>query len=151
MTIQAFSAIIPDVRDDKNKIYQSNEIVFISLVSVICGADTWNEIETFGKTHESYFKARLPGLVSIPSHDTLCRFFSILDIDWFEECFRLWVDDICRKIPGVIAIDGKAICDNPDKRRNSKNGVRSKLYMVSAWSVSNGICLGQRKVEEKSN
>ena len=77
MTIQAFSAIIPDVRDDKNKIYQSNEIVFIALVAVICGADTWNEIETFGKTHESYFKARLPGLVSIPSHDTLSRFFSI--------------------------------------------------------------------------
>lgn len=49
MTIQAFSAIIPDVRDDKNKIYQSNEIVFIALVAVICGADTWNEIETFGK------------------------------------------------------------------------------------------------------
>ena len=94
MTIQAFSSIIPDVRDAKNKIYQSNEIVFIALVSVICGADTWNEIETFGKTHESYFKTRLPGLVSIPSHDTLCRFFSILDIDWFEECFRLWVDDI---------------------------------------------------------
>ena len=96
MTIQAFSAIIPDVRDDKNKIYQSNEIVFIALVSVIYGADTWNEIETFGKTHESYFKTRLPGLTSIPSHDTLSRFFSILDIDWFEECFRLWVDDICR-------------------------------------------------------
>ena len=52
MTIQAFSAIIPDVRDDKNKIYQSNEIVFIALVAVICVADTWNEIETFGKTHE---------------------------------------------------------------------------------------------------
>ena len=47
MTIQSFSAIISDVRDDKNKIYQSNEIVFIFLVSVICGADTWNEIETF--------------------------------------------------------------------------------------------------------
>ena len=64
MTIQAFSAIITDVRDDKNKIYQSNEIVFIALVSVICGADTWNEIETFGKTHESYFKTRLPVLTS---------------------------------------------------------------------------------------
>ncbi len=151
MAIQAFSAIIPDVRDDKNKIYQSNEIVFIALVSVICGADTWNEIETFGKTHESYFKTRLPGLTSIPSHDTLSRFFSILDIDWFEECFRLWVDDICRKIPGVVAIDGKAVCDNPHKNSRSKNGVRSKLYIVSAWSVSNGICLGQKKVEEKSN
>ena len=29
--------------------------------------------------------------------------------------------------------------------------MKSKLYMVSAWSVSNGICLGQKKVEEKSN
>ena len=53
MTIQAFSAIIPDVRDDKNKIYQSNEIVFIALVTVICGADTWKKIETICKTHES--------------------------------------------------------------------------------------------------
>ena len=49
MTIQAFSEIIPDVRNEKNKIYQSNELVFISIVSVICGADTWNEIESFAK------------------------------------------------------------------------------------------------------
>lgn len=146
MTIQAFSEIIPDVRNEKNKIYQSNELVFISIVSVICGADTWNEIESFAKTHEDYFKKRLPGLVSVPSHDTLSRFFSILDIEWFEECFRLWVGDICRSIPGVVAIDGKAVCNS-----QSKTGMKSKLYMVSAWSVSNGICLGQKKVEEKSN
>lgn len=74
MTIQAFSEIIPDVRNEKNKIYQSNELVFISIVSVICGADTWNEIESFAKTHEDYFKKRLPGLLSVPSHDTLSRF-----------------------------------------------------------------------------
>ncbi len=128
MTIQAFSEIIPDVRNEKNKIYQSNELVFISIVSVICGADTWNEIESFAKTHEDYFKKRLPGLVSVPSHDTLSRFFSILDIEWFEECFRLWVGDICRSIPGVVAIDGKAVCNS-----QSKTGMKSKLYMVSAW------------------
>ena len=59
MTIQAFSAIIPDVRDDKNKIYQSNEIVFIALVAVICGADTWNEIETFGTSYIVKVQLRL--------------------------------------------------------------------------------------------
>lgn len=151
MTIHSFSEIIPDARDEKNKIYESNEIVFIAIVSVICGADTWNEIESFGKTHEQYFKDRLPGLSSIPSHDTISRFFSILDIEWFEECFRLWVDDICRRIPGVVAIDGKAVCDNPHACSNPSNGMRSKLYMVSAWAVSNGLCLGQKKVDEKSN
>lgn len=130
MTIHSFSEIIPDARDEKNKIYESNEIVFIAIVSVICGADTWNEIESFGKTHEQYFKDRLPGLSSIPSHDTISRFFSILDIEWFEECFRLWVDDICRRIPGVVAIDGKAVCDNPHACSNPSNGMRSKLYMV---------------------
>ena len=151
MTIQAFCETIPDARDEKNQIYQSNEIVFISLVSVLCGADTWNEIETFGNTHEQYFKDRLPGLPCIPSHDTLSRFFSVLDIKCFEECFRLWVEDICRRVPGVIAIDGKAVCDNSPTNRNSKNGMKNKLYMVSAWAVSNGICLGQKKVGEKSN
>lgn len=29
--------------------------------------------------------------------------------------------------------------------------MRSKLYMVSPWTVPNGICLGQKKVDEKSN
>lgn len=58
----------------------------------------------------------------------------------------MWVGDICRSIPGVVAIDGKAVCNS-----QSKTGMKSKLYMVSAWSVSNGICLGQKKVEEKSN
>lgn len=151
MTIHSFCEMISDVRDEKNQIYDANEIVFIALVSVLCGADSWKEIETFGKTHVQYFKDRLPGLSSIPSSDTFRLFFSVLDISWFEECFRLWVDNICRKIPGVIAIDGKAVCNNPHAGSNTDSGMRSKLYMVSAWAVSNGICLSQKKVNEKSN
>lgn len=145
MTIHSFSEIIPDVRDEKNKIYESNEIVFIAIVSVICGADTWNEIESFGKTHEQYFKDRLPGLSSIPSHDTFSRFFSILDIEWFEECFRLWVDDICHRIPGVVAIDGKAVCDNPHVCSNPSNGMRSKCIWLAPGLYLMVYALGKRK------
>lgn len=148
MNIKMFSGLVPDVRNAKNKRYNVEDIVFIAMVSVLCGAETWEEIEMFGKCNESYFKERIPTLKGIPSHDTFNNFFKVLDIEWFEECFRIWVDEICSRIPGVVAIDGKAVCKNPEVR---KNGMKNRLYMVSAWSAANGICLGQRKVDCKSN
>lgn len=148
MSIKELSNYIPDMRSDKNLIYKVEDIFFIGFVSVLCGAETWGEIEAFGKSNYRYFHERLPDLRGIPSEDTFNRFFSLLDIEWFEEVFRLWVDDICRLVPGVVAIDGKATCKNPHSK---KNGMKDRLYMVSAWAVANGICLGQCKVDGKSN
>lgn len=147
MDIMDFCEIVPDCRNDKNKIYSATELVFITTVSVLCGSDTWNEIHYFCERNFDYFKRRLPDLQGVPSHDTLNAFFSVLDIREFEGIFRVWINEICSRIPGVVAIDGKAVCKDPD----GKNGVKSKLYMVSAWAASNGICLGQVKVNEKSN
>lgn len=148
MSLLEFSSYVPDIRNEKNLLYSVDEIVFISLVSVLCGAETWSEIHLFGTSHEDYFKKRLPTLIGIPSDDTFNRFFSLLNIDWFEEAFRLWISDICRRVPGVVAIDGKAVCRNPD---SAGHGMKDRLYMVSAWAVRNGLCLGQRKVDGKSN
>ena len=58
----------------------------------------------------------------------------------FEYSFQTWIDEICTRIPGVVAIDGKAVCKDPD----GKNGVKSKLYMVSAWPGT-GYALGRRR------
>ena len=46
----------------------------------------------------------------------------------------------------VIAIDGKQMRGAKDIRAGKEG-----LYMVSAWAVEQGIVLGQRKVDEKSN
>lgn len=148
MNLQEFSSYVPDTRNEKNLVYRVEEIVFIAMVSVLCGAETWSEIELFGTSHESYFKKRLPDLSGIPCEDTFNRFFSLLDIGWFEEAFRIWVNDICSQIPGVVAIDGKAVCRNP---HSGGHGMKDRLYMVSAWAVRNGLCLGQQKVDGKSN
>lgn len=148
MSIKDFSESVPDMRSEKNRIFKVSEIVFIAMVSVLCGAETWKEVEMFGKCNLTYFKSHLPGLSRIPSEDTFERFFQLLDITWFEESFRLRVNDICSLVPGVVAIDGKAVCANPDARRGS---MKDRLYMVSAWAVANGVCLGQMKVDGKSN
>ena len=148
MSILEFCNSVPDCRNEKNRLYTASELVFITLVSVLCGSDTWGDVELFCRSQFDYFKKRLPNLKGVPSHDTLNRFFSVLDTSWFESAFRSWVADLCDGISGVVAIDGKAVCRNPESKSNS---VKNRLYMVSAWASENGICLGQEKVDSKSN
>lgn len=143
---------IEDPRMNRKKLYNMESIIYISIAAVICGAESWNEIEEFGNAKKEFFKKRLPGLDSIPSHDTFNRFFSIINTDYFELIFRNWVREVCQEVKGVVAIDGKLMrgsskCDA--KHTTGKDGF--KLWMVSAWSAANSISLGQVKVDEKSN
>ena len=45
----------------------------------------------------------------------------------------------------MVAIDGKTICGTRE------TGKKKLVHMVSAWAEGNGLVLGQRKVDEKSN
>lgn len=51
----ADSLILIDNRIDRCKKHQASTIVLIAISAVICGADTWNSIEDFGKSKESFF------------------------------------------------------------------------------------------------
>jgi predicted transposase YbfD/YdcC len=46
----------------------------------------------------------------------------------------------------VVAIDGKAL-----RRSFDKGTTKRAIHMVSAWATANGVVLGQRKVDAKSN
>ena len=139
---------IEDPRREHGKSHSLENIIYIALAAVIGGAEGWNEIEDFGKSHIDYFKSKLEGLESIPSHDTFNRVFSLIDPEKFEQGFRAWVQNLCGKYKGVIAIDGKEICG---AKIENKDGSVSPLRMVSAWAVGCGLVLGQEKVSEKSN
>ena len=137
---------------DRKKLHKMETIIYVSIAAVICGAQSWNEIEEFGHAKFDFFKSRIPDLEVIPSHDTFNRFFSIIKPSYFELIFRNWVKQVCQEIKGVVAIDGKLMrgpskCN--DEHTTGKEGF--KLWMVSAWSAANGISLGQVKVDDKSN
>ncbi len=86
----ADSLILIDNRIDRCKKHQASTIVLIAISAVICGADTWNSIEDFGKSKESFFAAKLSNFNGIPSHDTFNRFFSALDPLKFEYISNDW-------------------------------------------------------------
>ena len=98
---------IEDPRMNRKKVHKMETIIYISIAAVICGAQSWNEIEEFGNAKIAFFKSRIPDLEFIPSHDTFNRFFSIIKPEYFELIFRNWVKQVCQEVKGVVAIDGK--------------------------------------------
>ena len=138
---------IQDPRVDRQKKHQLQDIFFITLCAVICGADNWVAIEEFGHAKEEWFTDLLGLQYGIPSHDTLGDVFAAIDSEQFSECFSNWVTDLTNLTDGeVIAIDGKCIRRSLDKASN-----KAAIHMVSAWARQNGLVLGQVKVDEKSN
>lgn len=137
---------IDDPRRDLTKLHQLNDILVIGIISVICGADSWNEMELYAQEKEAFLRTFLDLPNGIPSHDTFNRVFSAIDSKQFEVCFIQWVQSLAQLVPKeVIAIDGKTI------RGAKSKGNKSPIHMVSAFACANSLVLGQVKTDEKSN
>ena len=137
---------IEDPRIDRTKDHLLVDIIVISVLAVLCGADTWNAIALFGKAKQAWLQTFLQLPNGIPSHDTFNRVFSLLNPKQFGDCFIQWTRSVA-VMTGyeVVSIDGKTICGS---RSNDK---KTLIHMVSAWASVNKIVLGQLKVDEKSN
>ena len=145
--VKHFSTIT-DPRIERQKLHKLTDILVITLCAVICGADSWENIETFGNAKLEWFKKFLELPNGIPSHDTLGRVFSLLDPMQFEKSFIEWMKSCVKLSPGsIIPIDGKCLKSSYDPRSPNKTAI----YMVSAFAAANGLILGQRKIDDKSN
>lgn len=146
-TIKDHFSVIQDPRIERTKRHLLIDIITITICAVISGAETWNDIELFGKCQYKWFKKFLRLTNGIPSHDTFNRVFAQLEPEELQNCFLKWVKSISSLTEGdIVAIDGKTLRHSYDK-----NNGQSAIVMVSAWAKKNGLVLGQRKVDKKSN
>lgn len=139
--------IVRDPRIERTKKHPLESILFIAMCGVICGADSWIEIEQFGEDKEEWLRRYIELPHGIPSHDTFGRVFALLDPEEFQKCFLSWIRSIyqrtCRE---VIAIDGKTLRRSHDRH----NGIEA-LHLVQAWASENHLMLGAVRTEEGSN
>jgi predicted transposase YbfD/YdcC len=140
-------SIVRDPRVVSRSKHNLIDILVITICAVICGADSWDEIEEFGEAHEEWFKDFLELPSGIPSHDTFARVLSLLDTEELQASFVEWVRGILRAgIKRHVALDGKTIRRSGD----GKHG-KSAVHMLQALATEEGMLIGQRETCEKSN
>lgn len=107
-TFLAHLATVPDPRIERTRRHPLVDILAITLLATLCGADAYTEIAQYGRTHEAWLRSFLELPNGIPSHDTFERVLGRLDRHAFERCFAEWASAVAVLATGeVVAIDGK--------------------------------------------
>jgi len=116
------------------------DIVFIGLVSVICGGTDFEHMEDTGNGKYEWFKKYLALPNGIPDSDTFRRVFERIDPKELGEVLQ----ELVEAEGSTVAIDGKTICGSGNEKHKA-------YHVVSAWVAEHQISLGQLAIEEKSN
>jgi hypothetical protein len=123
------------------------DIVAVTLLASMCGADDWPEVEVFGRTREPWLRTFLELPNGIPSHDTFARVFGLVERQQFATGLFLGTQALHEATGGtVLAIDGKTA-----RRSLCKRSELGALHLVTAWATRSGLTQGQVACAEKSN
>lgn len=136
---------LPDPRVERTKNHTLLDILVISICTLLCCGESFNDREEFGTAKHDWLKSVLELPNGIPAHDTFNRVFAALDPHRFLDCFLRWIQSLRTAVAGeIVARDGKALRRALDQGQALPSG-------VSAWAVENGLVLGQLKVADNSN
>ena len=147
VSIRQCFAEVPDPRREHLRLHNLWDIIAITILAVIAGADSWVEVANYGLSKLDWLRSFLELPNGIPSHDTFNRVFALVNPAAFQEGFLNWVQAIAQNTLGrVVAIDGKTA------RRSFDNADgKGALHLVGAWASDNRLLLGQQAVDGKSN
>lgn len=147
MSLQKYFSEVADFRMMGKCLHKLSDILIIGLFTYLSNGEDYEDMVLFAKTHSEFLSdyADLPN--GIPSHDTFNRVFSCLHPDILRRCLtehgRDILDVLCEK---QICFDGKKLKGVSPTSRGNKG-----LFIVNAWVAENRLCIGQKRVDEKSN
>ena len=167
---------LEDPRQAGKVTYPLVEMSILTVAGVIADCDGWEDIAAFGRDRLEWLRQFLPFENGIPSHDTLARVFSIINVEQLEGCVTRWIEqtfplsteasnntcpsnnttssnaasaakpDTALTPPPHVAFDGKTMRGSHDRIHEG-----SPLHVVTAYASTLGVSLGQTAVAAKSN
>jgi len=158
-----------DPRVERTRRHLFADLVLMTICGILCGADSYVEIERFARLHQEWFESFLSLPAGVPSHDTIARLFARLDPETLSRTLNAWArqclsdtdaqaedaqNSESKDTPDgevtlrgkVINVDGKALRDSFCRAAGLP-----ALHLVSAFCPRYNLVLAQRKVDEKSN
>jgi len=142
-----YLTFVIDTRQASKVQHKMSDIIALVFFALLSNASEWVAIEIFGKEHEKFLRRYLKLENGIPSHDTIQRVFAMVSSEFLKNFQKLWNEmlnsDEGEKVKKILAIDGKTQRGNGNKNQTAN-------HIVSAVD-ENGFCLGECRVNEKSN
>jgi predicted transposase YbfD/YdcC len=166
---EVFGAM-PDQRHQSYVEHKLGDIVLVTLLAVMSGADEWVKIGIFAKAKEGWLYGFLELPHGIPSHDTIQRVMSQISGDMLYSltiqflmvrieklsdtawALRVMAGEITGEAagePSVLAFDGKT--SRGSKRNKTDKDAAKAMHTVSVYSTDYGLCVGESVVDEKTN
>ena len=128
-------------------IYSIEGILLLTVCAVICGANTFVDVEQFGEVRLGWLRGLLPFEDGTPSHDTIGGLLGRVEPEAFERCFLGWKRRVAEQTEGeVVALDGKTLRGSYDNASD-----KAALHMVEAWASEQELVLGQKRSDGGKN
>ena len=146
---------LPDPRLWREVSHPLGSILFIALCAVICGAESFADMELYGKTRQEWLRTVIPlGKKGTPSHDTFNRVLSALHWHDFEAAVRAWTLTLLP--PGSptgdrpqLALDGKV--QRGSRTVDPATGKNQFVATVNVWAATHGLVIDQRRIPEEGS
>jgi predicted transposase YbfD/YdcC len=127
--------------------YSLTSVLFMTIAAVICGAKDWLQIVVASQGMANWLSDYVDMSGGIPCERTFKNLFNTIKPEAMEQALRDIAALIREKIPGeVVCFDGQTERRTAEKRLNL-----SGIHLLNAWSADSRICIGQLKVDDKSN
>ena len=102
--------VLPDPRLQRRQAHDLIDLLVIAVCTLLCGGESFNDLEDFGHAKHDWFKTFLRLRNGIPSHDTFNRLYAALDPKAFLDCFLRWTQSLRQAVAQeIVALDGKAL------------------------------------------
>lgn len=138
---------VADPRVESRCTHRLSDILFIAFCTLLSNGEDFEDMVEFAKQRRDWLEEVLGLPNGIPSHDTFNRVLQRISPDSLSECLSEEASALLDGVKGkLVSMDGKKVRGTSPNSRGNKG-----LFILSAWAGENRICLGQKKVEGKSN
>lgn len=139
---------LPDYRKNKVRYTNPSELLFLSLLAVMSGANSFEDMSMWMKVRKREIAKLLDRPFKAPAYTTIRNAFLGMDAKAIEKLQREWVEGLSKNNEGltIIASDGKTMRGSKSKEMNEK-----ARHIVSLFLTDSKLTLTQNQVDEKSN
>ena len=139
---------LPDYRKNRNGYTHPGEILFLSLLAVLSGAQGYEDIALWMQERKRELAKFLGRAFIAPAYTTVRNTFLGIDTQAVEIMQQKWIHKLSDKSESltIVATDGKTMRGSKNREMNEK-----ARHIVSLFLTEQKLTLAQTEVQEKTN